>query len=141
MRILKVMKLHPEAKLPERAFPTDAGLDLYALNDVYCDIHGMCTVPTGIALDIKPGYFAMICDKSSIARIGFKVNAGVVDSGYIGEVSVELMNVIGTSKLIKKGQKVAQVILLPIATPKVIEVESLAKTKRGTKGFGSSGSF
>jgi dUTP pyrophosphatase len=141
MKILKVQKLHKEAKLPTRAHKKDAGYDIYALEDIYCDLGRSCTIPTGIALGVEDGYFAMVTDKSSIARTGFKVTAGVVDAGYTGEVSVELLNVTGFAKLIKKGQKVAQFIILPIARPEIVETSQLESSERGLGSFGSSGSF
>ncbi len=141
MIVLQVKKLNKDAKLPSRANPKDAGLDLFALEDVFCDIGNSCTVHTGIAVNIDGGYFAMVSDKSSVARTGFKVTAGVVDAGYTGEVSVELLNVVGAHKLIKKGQKVAQLLILPIVLPEVLEVDELPKGDRGDKGWGSSGMF
>ncbi len=141
MDILQVKRLSEHAKLPQRAHAHDAGLDLFAMEDVFCDISTRCTVRTGIAVSIEPGYFAMVSDKSSVARTGFKVTAGVVDAGYTGEVTVELLNVVGAHKLIKKGQKIAQLLILPVALPEVLEVEELTVGERGDSGFGSTGAF
>jgi dUTP pyrophosphatase len=141
MKTLKVKKLNKDAILPTRAHPQDAGLDLFALEDIFCDIGSRCTVPTGIAVSVDPGYFAMISDKSSVARTGLKVTAGVVDSGYTGECCVELLNVTAFAKLIKKGQKIAQMLILPIALPEVVETSILESSERGDKGWGSTGKF
>lgn len=141
MKTLKVKLLTKDAKLPTRAHMNDAGIDIYATKDISCPRGERCSVSTGIAIEIEKGYFAMVSDKSSMARSGFKVNAGVVDAGYTGEVSVEIMNLTGTEKVIKKGQKVAQLIILPIALPSIESVDSLEESERGDQGWGSSGAF
>lgn len=95
-------------------------------------------IKTGIALEIPDGHVGLICDRSGMGSKGFKVMGGVIDSIYRGDVTVCLTKV-GNSAKIKAGDKIAQIVILPIANPELVEVEELTDTARGEKGFGSSG--
>lgn len=151
----KVKKLHPDAKIPTRNFPTDAGLDLYSVETV--TVHPVnwpsrahfdgseplstrALVKTGIAVAVPVGYGLFIWDRSGLSsRHGLHRLAGVVDSSYRGEVCVVLVNLGDSPYTIKAGDKVAQGILAPIALSQAEEVDELDSTERGEKGFGSSG--
>jgi dUTP pyrophosphatase len=138
-RELPIQKLHPEAVLPTRAHHDDAGLDLYALEDAaFLPGHG-CVVKTGVAVALPAGHVGLVCDRSSLARRGLKTAGGVIDAGYRGELGVVLWNISDRPQEVKKGERVAQLLIVPIATPAVREVPSLDETARGAAGFGSTG--
>jgi dUTP pyrophosphatase len=144
---LKVRKLHPEAKLPEKNNESDSGFDLFILKDE--DFNGEVFVldsgkrkvfSTGIALQLPVGYGMLIKDRSSVAvEHGVHALAGVIDSGYRGEVKICLTNLSDKTHVFSKGQKVAQGVLHYVPICEVEEIEELSETERGDKGFGSSG--
>lgn len=136
---IKVLKLDQSATLPTRAHKDDAGMDLYASEDVSYNPGQIIVIPTKIAVDIKPGHVGLVCDRSSMGKKGFKVAGGVIDAGYRGECNVVLMNLTGNHGCIRKGDKVAQMLIIPISTPNIVEVNALDVTERNNKGFGSSG--
>lgn len=137
---LKVKKLNEDAMLPTRAHPWDAGADLYAAEAVpYKADDVVIFVPTHVSIGIEPGYVGLICDRSSMARSGFKVGGGVVDAGYTGEVGVMLLNLTKQHGCIAKGAKIAQMLLIPVMTPLVEEVTELAESERGSGAYGSTG--
>lgn len=136
---VEILKVHPEAVLPTRAYPNDAGMDIYCLEDVILTPAQGKVTRTGIALAIPNGYVGMVADRSSMAKRGVKTAGGVIDSGYRGEVHVVLWNISGQEIRINRGERIAQMLILPIATPAVQEVSALGETARGTQGFGSSG--
>lgn len=144
---LKVFKLNPEAYLPTRNNADDAGIDLYSLETFVIPIGSTKIVSTGVAIKIPVGFVGKVEDRSSMARNGLKVGGGIIDAGYSGEVSVVLHNLTnsnhssfqGRGYLIEKGQKIAQLLLIPVETPNVQEVDHLWNSNRGSKGWGSSG--
>ncbi len=137
--ILEVLKLNTEAKLPTRAHVGDAGIDLYALNDVILISRTPAKIQTGIAMAIPHGFVGMICDRSSMGAKGIRVLGGIVDSGYRGEVQVLLILLSDGNFEIKKGDKIAQMLIMPVNLCSLKEVEALSDTSRSTGGFGSSG--
>jgi dUTP pyrophosphatase len=140
---LKVRRLDPRARLPTRAYPGDAGLDLYALEDAALDPGERASVRTGIAVEIAEGEAGLVLPRSGLAaRHGIAlVNApGLIDAGYRGEVRVLLLNTDRDSAFtIAAGDRIAQLVLVKVQTPEVVEVEELAVSERGAGGFGSSG--
>jgi dUTP pyrophosphatase len=140
---LKVRRLDGRARLPTRAYPGDAGLDLYALEDAALDPGERASVRTGIAVEIPDGEAGLVLPRSGLAaRHGIAlVNApGLIDSGYRGEVRVLLLNTDRDSAFtIAAGDRIAQLVLVKVQTPEVEEVEDLAVSERGAGGFGSSG--
>ncbi|MDE2292981.1 MAG: dUTP diphosphatase [Elusimicrobia bacterium] len=136
---IEIQKLTAEAVLPTRAHPDDAGLDLYALGAVTLEPGKSAVVPTGIAMSIPPGYVGLVADRSSLARKGVKTAGGVIDAGYRGEVGAVLWNISREPVTLGHGDRVAQILIVPIAVPAVKEVKALTDTKRGKKGFGSTG--
>lgn len=137
---LKFKKLHPYAIIPTKAHDIDAGFDLYTkeYQEVYPNEPYGTKVHTGVAVDIPEGYFGLICGRSSLAAQGLDILGGVVDAGYHGElVVVTYQNDLLT---LMKGSKIAQLVILPLPSFTAVEVgEFDTVTKRGTKGFGSSG--
>lgn len=125
--------------LPTRAHPDDAGLDLYSLEDVIL-IPGQGKVTkTGIALALPQGYVGLVADRSSMAKRGIKTAGGVIDAGYRGEIHIVLWNISTEQIQVRRGERIAQLLILPVATPAVREVNTLDETARGAKGFGSTG--
>ena len=133
---LKIKKLHPDAIIPTRAHATDAGLDLYALEDAYFHDETQL-VKTGIAVDIPAGYEAQVRPRSGMTlKTGLKVQLGTIDSGYTGDVGV-IVDCRG-SGTIGAGDKIAQLVITPIVTPAVEMVDDFdTQSERGSNGFGS----
>lgn len=140
MKTIKVKKLHPNAKLPTRAYPNDAGLDIYALEDTYITREPKI-VKTGISLEIPPGYECQVRPKSGRSSDGIMVALGTVDAGYRSDVSaiMYVVAILPRIVLIKAGEKIAQLVINKIELPEVLEVEELSTADRDDKGFGSTG--
>lgn len=140
---LPVQRLNPSIALPARAQPGDAGLDLRAAETVTIPPGSHRTVRTGIAVGIPLGHVGLVCPRSGLAADeGVTVlNApGVIDSGYRGEVAVILANLTGLFQVtITPGDRIAQLVVLPIDMPHILESADLTPTERGTGGFGSTG--
>jgi dUTP pyrophosphatase len=135
---LKVKKLTETAKLPTKAHPTDLGYDLYADETVSIDGNSAIKIKTGIAVGFPEGWGGFIKDRSSMASKGFAVIGGVIDQAYIGELSIVITYKRGVTT-IQKGDKIAQLVPIPLTNWPIIEVDNLGPTDRGEKGFGSSG--
>ena len=140
---LRVRRVDPNAVLPTRAYEADAGLDLYALEPVRLEPGERVSVRTGIAVEIPDGQAGLVLPRSGLAaRHGIAlVNApGLIDAGYRGEVRVLLLNTDRRGAFaIEPGDRIAQLVLVKIETPAVVEVDDLTATERGAGGFGSSG--
>ena len=140
---LKVRRLDAGARLPTRAYPGDAGLDLYALHEHVLEPGEREQVRTGISVEIPEGQAGLVLPRSGLAaRHGIAlVNApGLIDSGYRGEISVLLLNTDRREPFtIAPGDRIAQLVLVRVETPEVTEVDALALSERGAGGFGSSG--
>jgi dUTP pyrophosphatase len=140
MKRIEVLLLDPtKATLPTRAHAHDAGLDLYASADTPYKPGEVFVVKTDVAVGIEPGFVGLVRDRSSVSKTGLKVTAGVVDAGYTGECCVVMLNLSGEHGCVRRGQKIAQLLIMPVATPAVVETYSLGESARGVKGFGSSG--
>ncbi len=135
---IKIKKLKQEAIIPTYAHPGDAGLDLYALNDDEIKPKETKRIDFGFALELPNGYVALTRDRSSYAKIGIHNLGGVFDCGYRGEYNCTLVNLSNKSHKIKKGDKVTQLVIFPIAYAELEEGE-LSKTSRGNGNFGSTG--
>ncbi|MBV9337995.1 MAG: dUTP diphosphatase [Solirubrobacterales bacterium] len=136
-------RLDARARLPTRAYPGDAGLDLYALEDGALGPGERASIRTGIAVEIPEGQAGLVLPRSGLAaKHGIAlVNApGLIDAGYRGEVRVLLLNTDrGATFPISAGDRIAQLVVLEVQTPAVVEVGDLALSERGAGGFGSSG--
>jgi dUTP pyrophosphatase len=141
---LRIARLDERARLPTRAHDGDAGLDLYALEPAVLAPGERASVPTGIAVEIPPGHAGLVLPRSGLAaRHGISVvNApGLIDSGYRGEVRVLLLNTDRARPFeLDGGDRIAQLVLVPVALPTPTEVDALSDSERGAGGFGSSGS-
>lgn len=137
---VKVQKLSKNSRLPSKSNERDAGWDLYASEDAIIEPSAAELVGTDIAMSIPDNYVGLIWDRSGMA-VKRKVHrfAGVIDSGYRGEIKVCLWNSSSEHCIIKKGERIAQILFQPVPPLPLIEVENLDSTQRGCKGFGSSG--
>ncbi len=137
---LKVKKLNSLAKIPSYAHPGDAGMDIFSSGHVSLDPGQYIAIPTGIAIEIPKGFVGLIWDKSGLStNHGLKVLGGVIDSGYRGEIRIGIINLSSKVYTFEVGDKVAQMLIQKIENPNIVEVKSLTETKRGNKGFGSTG--
>ncbi len=145
MKELKVKKVRESAKLPTRATEGSAGYDLYACIDKPLLLKGgeTAVIPTGIAIGLDdPHYAAFIYARSGLAikhGIGLLNSVGVIDSDYRGEICVGVINQISEAYEIQPFERIAQMVIEPVALPKLTEVTSLDETVRGVGGFGSTG--
>lgn len=139
---IKIKKIYPDAKMPSYALPGDVGLDIFSREET-------CTLQPGerknffcgFALEFPIGYAAIIKDKSGMANKGLHALGGVYDSGYRGEYNVILVNLNNEPHTIEKGQKLAQLIIFPVAIGELEEVDELSESERGDGKFGSTGKF
>jgi dUTP pyrophosphatase len=140
---LAVARLAPEARLPARAYPDDAGLDLYASETARLEPGERASVGTGLAVAIPVGHAGLVLPRSGLAaRHGIAlVNApGLIDSGYRGELRVVLLNTDPKATFeIALGDRIAQLVVVALASPEIEEVDGLPTSARGERGFGSSG--
>jgi len=143
MTALKVRRLDARALLPTRAHPGDAGLDLYAIEEHVLEAGERASVGTGVSVEIPEGQAGLVLPRSGLAvRHGIAlVNApGLIDAGYRGEIRVLLLNTDRREPFtIAAGDRIAQLVLVRVETPDVLEVEALALSERGAGGFGSTG--
>ncbi len=151
---MKVM-LDPGAKMPTRAHELDAGYDLYSPVDAVIFPHDSASafggffghsdssvcIDTGVHVEIPAGYVGMVKSKSGLNVNHNITSEGVIDSGYTGSIMVKLYNHGHRIVKIEKGQKISQLVILPIITPELELVDGLEDTERGTGGFGSTGAF
>ena len=136
---MKVKKLSPLAKLPQRAHPTDAGADLFALERTVLAPHAVASVRTGVAVELPENTAGIIWGKSSVESKGIKAMAGLIDEPYRGELLVCMYNLNDTEFVFEAGQKVAQLVVFPVLYPSFEEATELSETKRGEGRFGSTG--
>lgn len=139
--MIKVKLLDNNAKVPTRAHATDAGADISSTEDVWIFANERKVVSTGISLEIPEGYYGRVAPRSGLAvKKGIDVLAGVIDSSYRGEIKVVLLNTDKNEDFeIKKGDKIAQIIIEKHYNFDFEVVKNLEETERGEKGFGSSG--
>ncbi len=138
---LKVKKIQVDAKVPHYSHKGDAGLDLFSSVDSVLNKGEVKAVPTGIQVAIPEGHVGLIWDKSGISLKGVHRLAGVIDSGYRGEVRVVMANLGEKLFVVKRGMKIAQLLIQPVMDVEVVEVDELEETSRGQNGFGSTGKF
>lgn len=138
--VLKVKRLSDNAFLPVRGSAFAAGFDLFAATDAVVPKNGKVLIPTDIAIEIPPNTYARVAPRSGLALKHFiDTGAGVIDYDYRGNVGVILFNHNSLDFEVKKGDRVAQLILERICMASCVEVEDLEATERGSGGFGSTG--
>lgn len=145
MKELKIKKVRENAKLPTRGTVGSAGIDLYACIDEPITLNGggKAVIPTGIAIGLdSPEYAAFVYARSGLAikhGISLLNSVGVIDSDYRGEICVGVINQLKEPYTIEPFERIAQMVIQPVALPDLVEVESLDETDRGAGGFGSTG--
>ena len=140
---LAVTKLEPGALLPTRAHPGDAGLDLYACESAHIGPGERWSVGTGVAVQIPDAHAGLVLPRSGMARehgITLVNSPGLIDSGYRGELRVLLLNTDPAETFrVEPGDRIAQLLITPIAVADPVESAALSESARGDGGFGSSG--
>jgi dUTP diphosphatase len=137
-----VTRVRPGAVVPERAYEGDAGMDLSACDRIELAPGERALVPTGLAVAIPDGYAGYVQPRSGLAsRHGISIvnTPGLVDSGYRGELLVNLVNHdLHETFVIEPGMRIAQLVILPVPAVELVEVDELPASERGVRGFGSS---
>jgi dUTP pyrophosphatase len=138
-----VQRLDPDLPLPAYEHPGDAGLDLRARHDAVLAPGERRLMPTGIAIALQPGFAAFVHARSGLALrrgLGVANGTGVVDAGYRGEIGVVLVNLDPTDAIeIARGDRIAQLVIAPVAQARLVEVQALPGSQRSSGGFGSTG--
>lgn len=127
------------AFMPTRAHSTDAGLDLYARETQIVPAKESAEFDTGVHIELPPNTTGFLKSKSGLNIHHGIISEGVIDVGYTGSIKVKLYNLSGYDYKVNAGDKISQLVILPIITPTLEVVFSLADTERGNNGFGSSG--
>ena len=135
---MKIM-LEPNAIMPTRAHSTDAGLDLYARDTQIVPAKESAKFDTGVHIELPVGTAGFLKSKSGLNVKHGLTGEGVIDVGYTGSIVVKLYNNSGFDYTVHAGDKISQLVILPIFTPDLELVDKLEVTERGDKGFGSSG--
>lgn len=126
------------AIMPERAHETDAGLDLFTPGTVLLKGKTRKSIDTGVHVQIPAGFVGLLTSKSGLMARGV-TSSGTIDSGYTGSIKAVLYNHSEVPVIFERGQKITQLVLLPILTPELEVVDVLEDTDRGDGGFGSTG--
>jgi dUTP pyrophosphatase len=136
----KFKRLHESARMPTKAHPSDAGFDLHALAVQRIGPGETVLIPTGIAIELPPGWCASVRPRSSLNRIGVIGGMGLIDPGYRGSIGVTLTNLHEFQYFtVKEGDRVAQLVIEQLPVVEMVEVDELSASDRNTNGFGSSG--
>lgn len=137
---IKIKKLKEEAVLPNYAHPGDVGMDLFSLENYTLKPGERKIFDLGFALEFENNYAAIVKDKSSLPKNGgLHTMGGVFDAGYRGEYNVQLINLGQESYEIKKGDKIAQLVIYPVVIAELEESQNLSESSRGQGRFGSTG--
>ncbi len=127
------------AYMPERAHSDDAGMDIRTPVLTVVPAKGSAVIDTGVHVQIPSGYVGMLKSKSGLNVKKDLTSEGVIDAGYSGSIVVKIYNHGEEQQIIEKGDKVTQLVIIPIETPVPVRVSNLEETERGSKGFGSTG--
>lgn len=137
---IKVKKISSDAEIPSYAYSTDVGFDLRANNSAELFPGEQKEFKTGLIFEIPQGCVGLIRDRVGIVtKMGIHTCAGTFDSGFRGEISIFLVNMSEESQYIEEGMRIAQMIIIPVVKPQIIEVKKMEGTERGEKSFGSTG--
>ncbi len=142
MTFLPIIRLRPEATIPERAYDGDAGLDLAACDRVELAPGQRATVGTGLAVAIPEGHAGFVQPRSGLAAqhgITIVNSPGLIDAGYRGELRIVLLNTDASDRFtVEPGMRIAQLVVLALPELELLEVDELPASERGVRGFGSS---
>lgn len=131
--------LDENAKIPTRAHETDAGLDLYSRERKLIEARNSAVFDTGVHIELPAGTVGMLKSKSGLNVKHGLTSEGVIDVGYTGSICVKLYNHSGKDYIVEAGDKISQLVILPIVKPNLDLVDELEHTERGNNGFGSTG--
>lgn len=139
---IKFQKISDGAIIPFCAHRGDAGMDIFSAEETVLKPSERKAIKTGFKMELPEGFVALVWDKSGLAvKNGVKTMAGVIDCGYRGEILIVLVNMGSEPFEIKKGQKIAQMLIQKVERPEIEEADSVSETIRGQGGFGSTGLF
>ena len=139
---LSFKRISPDAVLPSYAHPGDAGMDLRSVDDAVIPPGGRALVHTGLVVNLPPAYEAQVRPRSGLAlRNGVTVlnTPGTIDAGYRGEIGVILAHFGDEPFTVRKGDRIAQMVIAPVTFAEIVETDSIDETDRGAGGFGSTG--
>jgi dUTP pyrophosphatase len=136
---IKIKKLKESAKLPKYHHPGDVGMDMYAMETITIPPMGHHFFYHGFALEFPIGYAAIVKDKSSISKAGLTQMGGVFDAGYRGEYNTHLVNLGSEPYTVEEGDKVSQLVIVPVVIAELEETDNLSESSRGEGAFGSTG--
>ena len=140
---IQFKRLNPNARIPNRAHPTDLGFDLFTVDTVPIPAGSVVAVSTAIAARFPEGWGGIIKARSSQGKVGINILGGVVDQGYRGEIIVLVHNTNDPQseghEIYHAGDKIAQLVILPVAIARLVEADELSETRRGHGRFGSTG--
>jgi dUTP pyrophosphatase len=142
VKILKIKFINDKAKLPQYAHPGDAGLDLFSVENIEINPGDIALIKTGIIIELPEETEAQIRPRSGLAlkhKITVLNTPGTIDEGYRGEIGVILINHGKEIFKVEEGMKIAQMVIKPVLRVDIKEVDSISDTKRGERGFGSTG--
>lgn len=131
--------LDVNAIMPTRAHTTDAGLDLYAMEDQIVRARESAIFDTGVHVELPPNSAGLLVSKSGLNVKHGLISDGLIDYGYTGSIVVKLYNLSDYDYIIHRGDKISQLVILPILLPSLVETNKLDESERGDNGFGSSG--
>jgi dUTP pyrophosphatase len=136
---IKIKKLKDDAKLPSYGRPGDVAMDMYSMETITIAPGEHHRFWHGFALEFPEGNAALVKDKSSISKAGLHTMGGVFDAGYRGEYNTHLVNLSAEPYTVEAGDKVSQLMLLPVVIAELEETDTLGESERGDQGFGSTG--
>jgi len=136
---LLIEKISKDAKLPVRSYKGDAGLDIYTIKNYSLLPSQPTMLSTGIKLAVPDGHVGLIWDRGSMGKAGIKTLGGVIDCGFRGELTIHLVNTTKKNYNIKKGEKIAQLLIQKVVLIEPVEAKVENNTQRGNKRFASSG--
>ncbi len=136
---IKVKKLKENAKLPKYGMPGDVAMDMFAMEDAVIPPMGHHRFWHGFALEFPEGYAAIVKDKGSVSKAGLHTMGGVFDAGYRGEYNTHLVNLSDSDYVVHAGDKVGQLMIIPVAIAELEETDTLSESARGEGRFGSTG--
>lgn len=139
---LKVKRIDEHAKLPQYAHPGDAGMDLFSIEERTIPPGESALIRTGLTIELPSGTEAQIRPRSGLAlkhQVTLTNTPGTIDEGYRGEIGIIMINHGREPFQVSRGMKIAQMVIKPVLSVKVTEVENLTETSRGAGGFGSTG--
>ena len=133
------VRLDEGAYMPERAHASDAGLDLRTPDTLVLSPHSHMVVDTGVHMAIPDGYAGFLKSKSGLNVMKDITSDGTIDAGYTGSICVKLYNNGGQAHVFRRGDKISQIVIVPVETPLPVEITELPESERGADGFGSTG--